>query len=279
MQLAFCLQIMKSLKAKLISTAVTIAGLGSVIAFGLSSFAWYHANKKVDAQGMELRTMYKGEIVFENDSYVVYGYDIENDTPQLISGDLSLGSYNIFVPGRNSFNRRIIRTTILYPRGVEIGSSIKITINCLSDLLISGTQFVDEKISNLIQFKFYDNFDNRIHQVDEEHTVSDVYNECVELFDSIEESYSFVELSGATATKPDKVIEIPVNMPSLSQEADLYRTDFLIEYNYNDDLVAYYKEHADENFDISFFKDKNAIPFEQDVQYITFTLVRGGEDE
>ena len=263
---------MKSLKAKIISTIVTIAAAASVIVFGLSSFAWYTNNTEPTSEGLQIVTNSNGEIAVDGNLFTVYGYNIEDDQAELIFDDLALGSYNIFVPGRNTYNRRIVRVKLLFKNDVEIGSKISIKINCLADLLKEGGLYVDEKISNLIQFKFYDNYDGLIDQIDDTHSIGDVYDECVELFDNMNEYYSFVKINSGAASKPSKVIEINVDTPSLAEEETSFQTDFLIEYNYNDALVQYYKEHADSKFDLDFFKEGNAIPFKQDIECMEFSL-------
>lgn len=264
---------MKTLKAKLISTIVAVAGAASVLGFGLSSFAWFGANKKTIASGMVLRSRNELNIAIEHQDYEVYGYDLETDEPVVLSNDLTLGEYNIFMPFRNSYNRRIIRMTLIYPKGVTSTSKISIKINCLSNLFDTNG-YVDTKISNLIQFKFFDNYNKQIHEIDDSHTIFDVYQECCTIFDGINDFYTFVDTTASEKTEnnKDKEFEVNLNLPEEASGSN-YKTDFFIEYNYNDQLVDYYKNNSNVDFDIDFFKEGNAVPFDQDVQRIEFDLV------
>ena len=100
-----------------------------------------------------------------NNSFSIYGYNIENETAEK-KETLALGDYDAFITKNNIYARRFVRAELYYPNTVQEGESLEIEVECeanhLFKTIIDGQtqhKYIDKYISNLIEFKFLDNFD------------------------------------------------------------------------------------------------------------------------
>ena len=123
-------------------------------------------------------------------------------------------------------------------------------------------------MSNLIQFKYYDNINNGI----DETSVATIYSTCVTTFDNINTLSKFVTVTGtgenAVGSKPTKSIEDHSIPLAAAANASVYTTELFIEYTYNTDLIAYYQDNAEVVFDLNVFTGATEIEFNPDISRI-----------
>lgn len=262
---------MNSLKAKIVSISITIASTATLIGFGISSFAWFSTNKETVTTGLNITSGIKQQVdIFGNDFSIIY-YDVITDEAKQDKNNFALTPYNVFVPARNKYNRKFIRMTLQYAVKVDPGDKLSLTINCLGDLYRTeeGRAIENSVISNLIKFRFYDNASGLIPALGEDAPESEIkatYEACCSAFDTIEDEYSFVELSldGTSASKI-KSLDLVVDMPSLEDEKPNYVSDFFMEFDYDADLVEFFKERGGVDFNLSYFEHGDGIKFNEDI--------------
>lgn len=269
---------MKSLKGKIISGSITVASVAAVIGFGFSSFAWFSNNKEVQSTGVLMLATNKETVEIVDDLYDVYGYDFILDEPIYLTGDdknLHLGDYDYFISNRLTYDRRIARMHLRFPSGYTENSQLRIDAFCDSRFLNDDGVTVVPLISNVIQFKFYDNHEGKISDYNS-NNIMEVYNECVDTFEDIT-PYTFVNFttSGEATTINGKNNTLTVFLDLLSIIEDgKDMTDFIFEINYNKSLIDYFAENCGSTFDVESIKEgDNVITFKEDISVIELALV------
>ena len=264
---------MKSLKAKIISAAISIACIATLIGFGMTSFAWFTDNKNTDSNGLTISSIVQQSVDIIDDHFKVYYFDIEQDKAVEAEDDFILAPYNMFVPARNAYNRKFVRMSLRYPGNATGGQKLLLTLTCKGDLFKEDGHTEEEVISNLIQFKFYDNYLGVIEKVGGSVNVQDVYEQCVSVFDQIEEKTTFVTIGeDGNAVKEEKVIALTVQMPSLEDKSKQIVSDFFMEIDYSETLIDYFKLHGAYNFNLSYFETGSEIEFREDIETIDLAI-------
>ena len=264
-------------------TKIMVAGF-SFIGINISTLltatiAWFNTNRKVEADGIVIKP--RNEQNVDILAKHIYAWDYEHDVP-IETTDLNLSPFDCFITTRNVYARKFLKLTLQYPNGVPANSYLSIQVDCYGNLTYvseeDGETYVDTKISNLIQFKYYDNINGGI----DETSIDTIYSSCSDIFDgNVEEGQpdltantlsKFVNLSGSgeniTGAKPTKSIENHSIPLAQSSGVTAYTTDLYIEYRYNDDLINYYQSHAEASFDLSVFTGSTTIPFTADISRI-----------
>lgn len=264
---------MKSLKAKIISAAISIACIATLIGFGMTSFAWFTDNKDTDSNGLTISSIVQQSVDIIDDHFKVYYFNVEQDQAVEAEDDFILAPYNMFVPARNAYNRKFVRMSLRYPGNATGGQKLLLTLTCTGDLFKDDGMTEEEVISNLIQFRFYDNYEGSIRTVGDNVTVQNVYEDCVSVFDKIEQKTTFVSIdSEGVATKSAKVIALTVEMPSLKDKTTQLISDFFMEIDYSETLIEYFKSHGAYNFDLSYFQDGSEVEFREDIETIDLSI-------
>ena len=109
---------MKSLKAKIISTACSIGFIATLMGLAVSSFAWFSANKKTIGKGMSLTTEIDTNLVSLD--FKLYKYDFDaKEGKEYIEGtesfNLDLNDFDNFIRERNVYNNNVIRFNVTIP--------------------------------------------------------------------------------------------------------------------------------------------------------------------
>lgn len=274
----------KSSKAKLISTVLTLSCTAVLLGFAATSVAWFSTNTEVQVNGAKVKCYIDDTVGILSNSFDIYGYDIEEDTPVKMD-NLSLGDYDAFIAKNNVYAKRFVRAQLYYPNTIHSGEQLEIKVECepnhLFKTIIDGQtqhQYIDKYISNLIEFNFLDNFDKSIEQESPDGSnIPTIYNQCVEEFAAIaDRGITFVDTEIAPSTENDKniVISTKVNLPSSAVGVAGYTTDFFIQYNYSDVLVNFYRSRCEDDYNLDVFQKSNIIEFEKDIVSISFALTR-----
>lgn len=260
---------MKNKKAFILGAAVITVGVNLTTIFA-GTWAWFNANKQVTASGMSISVRNPDNVqIIEKH---IYAWDYETDEP-IETNDLNLEPYDCFITSRNVYARKFLRLKLMYPNGVPENTNLCIQVNCTGDLYkeTGGVNYVDTNISNLIQFKYFDNKNNDISTVD----TSTIYADCKSVFESMDNLSTFVEVSGSgeakTASKEN--FTITNNDIALEETSDTnFITELFIEYTYNEDLLAYYQDNSEIEFDLDVFTGATTVEFDPDVTKLSIDL-------
>lgn len=294
----------KSLKAKIVSSAVTICGIGAVIAFAVSSFSWFRINKNTTGDGMKIKVFADVDLV--DFDYTLYKYDFDLKEGVAFTEEnvnLSLNKYDNYIRERNINNNNIIRLEVSLPfskAAAEGDRDIYVSINCSKSEVGSyydahmddtrtrthddangfkydsdGHTYYCNNISNVIQFKCfvseYTTIDG-VRKVKEptldETTDDTTYKTATNIFDSMKDSEKcFIDDS----EKDDSIVVSSSNIPSTASNLVFY-----VEYNYNEDLVDEFLENTEffSGQGTSIF-DGSIIKFNKDVEVIRISSSSG----
>lgn len=271
----------KSLKAKLISTIVTIAGVASVFAFAITSFAWFYKYTTVTGKNMKLKTVVLDtNINLDLENFLIYGKDDKN-TAAFVTKDLSLRTYDLLAGSSseedsNIFNKRFYRIHIDYPnRDINKKTlSIKLTLRKDNNGAImplykktTSETNIATYISNVVQFKVLDNnTDNPIATLnDEMSNIETIYSQCVEALKD-KETKVFVNNDVKS-----EFIEFSLTLNDGEES-----TDLIIEADYNKILMEKffnsYKTAEQEGKEYIIANPDEVGTFEKDIEAIYFDL-------
>ncbi len=272
----------KSSKTKIISTVLTLSCTAVLLGFAATSVAWFSTNSQVNSKGMTVKCYLDETVGILNNSYDIYGYDIDEDEPTKMI-DLSLGDYDAFIEKNNTYAKRFVRAKLYYPNTIQKGQKLEVKVECSADHLfktVDAHNYIDKYISNLIEFNFFDNFDRSIpEEAADGSNIGTIYNQCTSEFESLGDTgISFVHKDKApTSEENDKdlVITKTVDLPSSAIGVAGFTTDFFIVYYYNDTLVNYYRNNCEDDYGLDVFDGTNVIDFEKDIVSISFALVGG----
>lgn len=266
---------MKSIKGKIIASSVTLACIGSLIAFGISSFAWFSYSPSVIADGLEIETAVSENVSIDFDTFEVYCKEDEQSSAY-ISKNLDLGTYNLLLnsdeSNGNDYTKRFYRFKIDYPHRDEDSKTLSMAF-CLKD----GSKYKDDGkvapyISNVVQFKFFDNYSSTIPTVNDGKTnVEEVYNSCVSVFDNISNTSTFVV---SNVKNGNLVVTFDLGSLQNGQES----TDFIIEADYSstllDAFVNSYAEGEKEGYEYIISNHDKVGTFNKDIKEISFDLIK-----
>lgn len=251
-------------KKKIIVAGFSFIGI-NISTLLTATVAWFNTNRTVAATGIVVKA--RNEQNVNVLSKKIYTWDYQHDEP-VETNDLNLEPYDCFITTRNVYARKFLKLTLQYPNGVPANTYLSITVDCWGRLKTQDEQYVATNISNLIQFKYYDNINNGINET----SVATIYNTCVSTFDDINTLSKFVTLSGSgeniVGDKPSNSIENHSIPLAVAANASSYTTELFIEYTYNTDLIAYYQANAAETFDLSVFTGNQIINFTADISRI-----------
>lgn len=263
-------------KNKILVAGISIVAINLATLFS-ATIAWFNTNRTVSTYGMVIKGSPDHNLdVLERH---IYCWDYDHDIP-IETDDLKLEPYDCFITTRNVYARKFLRLSLKFSSAITSNTYLHIQVTCTGALTTiserTGDEVVATNISNLIQFKFYDNIGGAIHS--STNNVTTIYNDCRTLFQSINDNQAnkFVQLTTTndvvTASKPNMVIE-NMSIPLTPTNSPNYVTEFYIEYTYNEDLIAYYQSHADETFDLNVFTGSTVIAFDDDVRTITIDTI------
>lgn len=274
------------LRTKLISSILSVVCGAAMVVFAVTTFSWFSSNRQVDASGIKARAYIDETAQLYDLTYSVYGFDIQTNKPSKETGknpDLKLGDYDMIIKGRNTYNRRTMRIPLTFPNGHSGDSKLKIEIECEGPwtTISEGKEIVAHEISNLVQFKFYDNYEGRISSAtSEEEDLLKVYNECRAVFDDTAlaiQPYTFVNFTdipdGISVSGKNAKLTVEVEMPSLLSTENI-TSDFFIEINYNEKLVEYFRYNSDYEEQGPESMAAREIHFEEDIIEMTFSLTK-----
>lgn len=272
---------MKSLKAKLITTIITIAGCLSVFAFAVTSFAWFYSYTKVTGNSVQLKTIVSENITFEETNFWVYGKN-DAESSAFRTKDLTLRTYNLLelssssdlTEDDNVYNKRFYRVYLDFVNhGIDYKFlSVKFVLKKdesgnYSPLIPRGTTKVSPQISNVIEFKVFDNYESKINSYNEtEPNIGEIYESCVTELNEIE-SKTFVNSNS-------KVGFIEFKIPIQPGEKS---SDLIIEADYDTELmkkfIGSYKTTEQEGYEYIIAHPDEVGNFEKDIEAIYFDLV------
>ena len=253
-------------KKKIIVAGISFLGI-NISTLLTATVAWFNTNMTVASTGMVITTRNEQNVIVI--AKHVYTWDYQHDEP-IETDDLNLEPYDCFITTRNEYARKFLKLTLQYPNGVPANTYLSLTVDCTGELTYTknNSTYVDTQISNLIQFKYYDN----ITGVIDETSVATIYNSCKTVFNGINTMSKFVNLTTSgddvIGSKPSSSIEdhsIPLAQAS---NVSAYTTDLYIEYTYNTDLIAYYQANAEATFDLTVFTGSQEIVFSPDISRI-----------
>lgn len=257
-------------KRRLILTAGVITLGVNLTTLFAGTWAWFNANKAVTATEMVVRAKDPNNVQIV--SKRIYGWNYTTDTPEE-TNSFKLEPFDCFITSRNQYARKFVRLGLRYPNGISANTSLSIAVECTGNLYYTknSTEYVDTKISNLIQFKYFDNKNGDIHTTD----VDTIFTESTELFKTIPTSSTFVTVSGTkpnqTASKPNNtIVNTDVELDSTSDLS--FETELFIEYTYNDTLLNYYQDNAEVDFDLSVFTGATTVDFDADITQLSLDL-------
>ena len=273
----------KSLKAKLISTIVTIAGVASVFAFAVVSFAWYHSYTKDTANDMNLKTVVSDNVTLDIENFWVYGKD-DAEGAVFKTKDLTLRTYNLLelstdsesTEDDNIYNKRFYRIHIDYPNHESDNNVLSIKLQLKKDgdgnisplyTYTNAAMRVAPQISNVIQFKVYDNNKSKIDVLDKtDSNLTTIYEQCVEELNDVE-SLQFVN-----SNSKSEFIEFKLNL-----ETNEKSTDLIIEADYSvtlmENFIDSYQTSTQEGYEYIIANPDKVGTFEKDIEAIYFDLV------
>lgn len=262
---------MKSLKAKIVSTSISIAFAATLVGLGISSFAWYSENKDTAATGLNVSVNVDSNMVDFNFKLYKYDQDIKEgiEYNEGSTGfNLDLNDFDNFIRERNVYNNNVIRFHVYFPNYLATtGSARKVTIKANIEETTIGDRFdggftdtstrtyadtlgyqynkavtggsekyICNNISNIIYFKgfmySYKMEDETTHYVDPNITIDESTADST--YKTATEAFqSFDEHKFITGSVKDGSLELDLD------EIDIKSTEavFYIEYNYDIDLV------------------------------------------
>ena len=260
-------------KTKIMVVGFSFVGI-NISTLLTASIAWFNTNRQVSGDGMivKARNEQNVDILAKH----IYTWDYDHDEP-IETDELDLSPFDCFITTRNVYARKFLKLTLQYPNGVPANSYLSIQVDCSGELtyIKNGETYVATEISNLIQFKYFDNINGTIRETD----VNTIYNDCRSTFDGINTLSKFVVLTGSgdniTGSKPTKSLESHTIPLAPASSVSSYTTDLYIEYTYNTDLIDYYQKNAEASFDLSVFTGSTEILFRSDISRIiidTYTV-------
>ena len=260
---------MKNKKGFVLGTAVVTLGVNIATIFG-GTYAWMCMNKSVEATGMQIKAGNPNNVeIIEKH---IYAWDYQTDTP-IETTDLNLEPYDCFITTRNDDARKFLRLKLKYPNGIPENTSLSISVECTGNLFkkLNNVDYVDTNISNLIQFKYYD---NKLNSIDTT-SVDSIYHNCKSIFNDMDTLSTFVEISNSGEQKSaskDSYTIVSNDITLEATEASEFTTELFIEYTYNEELLEYYQDNSGVEFDLSVFTGSTEISFEPDVTKISIDL-------
>lgn len=261
---------MKSLKGKIISSAVSIAAIVTLIAFGISSSAWFSSNRVTTANGISMKTI--GEDIEVDSSYVIYSYkDPKRSVGSTTNGvNVELGKYSFYTTSILTTNgdcMKFVRFKLKFPHGYAGKSSISMRLTSTQEFKNSDGKVTDG-ISNLISLSFLDNYGEGKIPADSATSTDDYYALCKAKFESSSiTKHQFVTGSGTSFSK-NKQISFTVNMPCFAVAGNT--SDFIMKIDYVEDIMTYYKDNSTHS--ISTQIAESTIDFIKDISRIEFIL-------
>lgn len=260
-------------KKRIVLTAAIITLGVNLTTIFAGTWAWFNANNRVSASGMTIKA--KNSENVEITEKHIYSWDYDTDEP-IETNDLNLEPYDCFITSRNVYARKFLRLKLRYPNGVPESTNLLIEVECTGDLYktVQEAQYVDTNISNLIQFKYFDNKNHDINTTD----VATIYSDCREVFESMDISSKFVEVSGSGSQKTARKDNYSITNDDIilnSNGLENYETELFIEYTYNEALLEYYQDNAEIEFDLNVFTGATTVEFSPDVTRITIDISSG----
>ena len=157
-------------KKKIIVAGISFVGI-NLSTLLTATVAWFNTNRTVSSTGMVIRA--RNEQNVQVIAKHIYTWDYQHDEP-IETDDLNLEPYDCFITTRNVYARKFLKLTLQYPNGVPANTYLSLTVDCFGDLTYekNNSTYVATNISNLIQFKYYDN----ITGVIDETSVATIYN-------------------------------------------------------------------------------------------------------
>jgi len=255
----------KNKKIKLIAaTSTAIFNLAAV--FSAVGAWWVSATKANEGTNQIVLNTLGGVNIVDN-TWDIYGFDLDTDTPVLSSTDFVLGDYDVFIPVRNINCRKTIHVKLEYPQGVLSGKCLKIDIS-YSGAYKDGTS-IKSNISNLVEFKYFVN-DGTISTEDQtQDGVEATYYALHTKFDTITSKDTFVNADTHNKANISNTSSIP-----LAASSSNYTTDLFIQYDYNEKLTTQFNDNFG-SFNLDYFKQANPtdrVKFTPDITSIAFSL-------
>jgi len=253
-------------KKKIIVAGISFVGI-NLSTLLTATVAWFNTNRTVSSTGVVIRA--RNEQNVQVIAKHIYTWDYQHDEP-IETDDLNLEPYDCFITTRNVYARKFLKLTLQYPNGVPANTYLSLTVDCFGDLTYdkNNSTYVATNISNLIQFKYYDNITGAI----DETSVATIYNSCKTVFNGLNTMSKFVNLTTSgddvIGSKPTLSIEDHSIPLAQSNNISAYTTDLYIEYTYNTDLIAYYQANAEATFDLTVFTGSQEITFAADISRI-----------
>ena len=252
-------------KKKIIVAGISFIGI-NISTLLTATVAWFNTNRTVTATGMvvKARNEQNVNVLYKK----IYTWDYVHDEP-IETNDLDLEPYDCFITTRNKYARKFVKLVLQYPNGVPANTNLSISVDCSGNLTYvkNNETYVATEMSNLIQFKYYDNINNGINET----SVATIYDSCVTTFDRINTMSKFVSLSGSgeniVGSKISSIEDHSIPL-AVAANASAYTTELFIEYTYNTDLIAYYQANAEATFDLSVFTGSQEINFNADISRI-----------
>jgi len=260
---------MKSLKAKIVSTCISIGFVTTLIGLAVSSYAWYSANKQVTGTGMNLKVEVDTNLVDINFKLYKYNADTKEGT-EYIEGkegfDLKLNKYDNFIRERNTYNSNILRFNVSLPNAKGSEESYrKIAISARLNATVEGSDFnggfkdevkrthVDttgyqyknaakdknylcNNISNIIYFKGFAYsyvLNNQTYKVDDQISIDETT--ATSIYEDTTDVFAGITEKATFVTSSGKQNEIQFYLENINSKAS--SVVFYVEYNYNGSLI------------------------------------------
>lgn len=248
---------------------IRIAAISLIAAFSLIScftgvYAWFNANTDRESSAENIKVVNSTEMTLDN--HDIYEYDFEKDYPAK-TDSLVLHGYDCFVESQNEYNKKYVVVNFTFPFGIPANKHMKIDINAPTDNYFDTDEVkVTKNVSNLIQFKFFNNSSNTIPITGK--TDKEIYDACRAQFKTISDYDNFV-----TDTVKGTKSNISNTSLALATSSTSCNVQIIIEYTYDEYLIEVYKNRSGVDYDITFFKEKTVVKFAADISLIAFGII------
>lgn len=187
---------MKSTKKQIAKSAVMLAFAGSLLAFGISSYAWFVNNQVSDGHGLSTKVDVDTDLV--DIDFMLYKYDRDEKVgvgykQSSTDFDLALNDFDNFIRDRNVNNNNIIRFHVTLPNSEGSTAEFRtVTVSSTVRATTEGETF-DGAFGDSERRTYNDTVGYKYHNIDEsaDYTCNNISN--IIYFKSFMYSYSTVD--------------------------------------------------------------------------------------
>lgn len=268
---------------KVLTIATGLFSIGfTIVSLSTATIAWFAQNNRVSATGMNIRCIDPSQPITL--SYEVLKWDEDNKVGISYGQDSSkivLPQYDRFISKQNDYANVILRLQADFSADYELENYqyIKFDIDCSANLFKSGTSYIDDQSSNVIQFKSAVSsytVKDAANATTVTGTITDTsanskYTTATSYFEALPLSTVFVTPNDSSSTKlSDKTVTIVPNIPT--RTAKIEQVVMYMELSYNFVLVDNYIDNRSTTISTD-FGDGSVVSLTGDVNAMVFSVV------